>query len=627
MNDNDLKLPIDDLPPHEETAIDALLREAIGDVRPKDFAPLILDRLRNESHAPIRPVTRISPTKRRSKSRRVGVSAAIMALAASVAAIVVLRPDPVAPKIVAGNDAAKPTPVQTLVTEKTRATESSGNQSPAPRPPVRGVPMTMPDLAASTPKDGPQTKQKPNAKPLAKPLELNLVSRQVEDQFESYWASIGIRPSDVAGSEELANRWSELLGVKFSPADVAGVDAIASRLDDPRIASVIADRWLNQITEGGSDRLPAETKQSLVDVVSGAMIGNGSFREIFAGWVGGDGTTSSAFWTAMAGDANRLDDGAVARRLASVSLDADLRCTRCHDALIEGNGRQRDHWGLVAVLDQGLVKTDNGWTRRSTPTAERTFYDSIDGLKRVAAPGIAWISEDVGSMADWASELADPNSAASRRLSGGVVNSLWQLVHGRPLQGRVIDPVSAPHSEALSGLENELGDDLRRSGFDLGRTLSLILASPATRRVVPASLENAWAIDNAADREAAEAFAAARPIATRLPSSKRLDQTMRAVGAKLGTGEGGLLAQLGDASGNLKAKTDAGLSWDFPDRAESLPVQWLGRIKSLNDQVDHVAYLAGRSETPTSIREAAEVMQSAGLNRETLLHRVWWLVK
>lgn len=602
------------LPPHEETAIDALLSEAVGNVQPRDFAPMILTRLRNESAASVRPVTRsTSQTKSRS-SRRLVVASFIAAIAAVFAGMFFLRPDPVAPKVLTDKSTATPAPVQPLVTKDNGQPESKPS---ADRPPLRGVPMTMPELARVDGEDQTDSSSKTvPPKPLARPLSVALVSRQVEEQFNSYWASIGIRPSDVAGNEELAARWSESLGVAFSSQDVAGIDSVAKKLDNAEVAATVARRWLNQITEGGLDGLEPDAKSALVGEVSGAIAGDKSFGKLFAAWMDGSAETSPAFWTAMGFRSSRWEDGTLARRLASVSLDADLRCIRCHDALIEGSGRQRDHWSLVAVLRSGLQNTSNP-----------TFYDAIDGSKRVARPGVAWIGDDVDSLDQWSRQLADPGSVASRRLAGGVVNSLWQLVHGRPLQGSVVDPVSAPHSEALSGLENELGDDLRRSDFDLGRTLALILNSPATRRSVPTSLQDAWVIDDVVDRAAAEAFAAARPMATRLPIAKRLDQTMRAIGATLGSGDESLLAQLGNPDKNVKAKSDAGLSWDFPDRADSLPLQWLGRIEGLDQQIDHLAHLAGKAKTPDPIREAAAAMKASEINNETLLHRVWWLLR
>lgn len=621
MNENEPSNPTDGeaLPPHEETAIDALLSEAIGNVRPRDFAPLILTQLRNESAASLRPVVRSTPQTKSRSSRRFAVAGIIASIAVVFVGMFFLRPDPVAPKVLTDKSMTTPAPVQPLVTKDNSKPES---QPSADRPPLRGVPLTMPELAGH---DGNDQSDSPSKtvprktvppKSLAKPLSVALASRQVEDQFNGYWASIGIRPSDAAGNKELAARWTESLGVAFSSEDVTGIDSVAKRFDDAEVAATVARRWLNQITEGGVDRLGPDAKASLVGEVSGAIAGDASFRKLFAAWIDGSSETSSAFWTAMGAQSSRWNDGTSARRLASVSLDADLRCIRCHDALIEGSGRQRDHWSLVALLRIGLQNNSNP-----------TFYDAIDGSKRVARPSVAWIGDEVDSLDQWSRQLADPNSVASRRLAGGVVNSLWQLVHGRPLQGSVVDPVSAPHSEVLSGLENELGDDLRRSDFDLGRTLALILNSPASRRSVPPSLQDAWVIDDVVDRAAAEAFAAARPMATRLPISKRLDQTMRAIGATLGSGNETLLAQLGNPDKNVKAKSDAGLSWDFPDRADSLPLQWLGRIEGLDQQIDHLAYLAGKAKTPDPIREVAGAMQAAGINDATLLHRVWWLLR
>jgi hypothetical protein len=235
-------------------------------------------------------------------------------------------------------------------------------------------------------------------------------------------------------------------------------------------------------------------------------------------------------------------------------------------------------------------------------------------------------------------------------LSRGVVNSLWQLVHGQPLRGRLVDPVTAPQNETLDHLEEYLAEDLIQSRFDVARTLALIITSPATRCGVPEPLrpENALVADESEIREAlkaVDAFAAALPPRAAQPMARRLEVAMRAIGAKSELKPQGtpIVAQLNPDSlpGGTKPRPKAtptkatptkptptqALSADFPGRADTLPVQWLERIDDEKSQVNHLGYLAGRKELPDGVLQAAELMRDAEVPNELLLHRVWWLLR
>ena len=173
------------------------------------------------------------------------------------------------------------------------------------------------------------------------------------------------------------------------------------------------------------------------------------------------------------------------RRLAALTMNVDLRCTRCHDSHIELDGRQEDYWSFNAFLRRGVKLGPQGQLTidATAKSLGPLFYEVSDGRQAIAEPAIpsAWMKipsdQPIGGVGDWAQKLN-----GSPELARGVVNSLWQLVHGQPLRGRVIDPISAPHNESLDRLEEELVQDLRGSRFDVARTLALIIASPATRR-------------------------------------------------------------------------------------------------------------------------------------------------
>ena len=118
------------------------------------------------------------------------------------------------------------------------------------------------------------------------------------------------------------------------------------------------------------------------------------------------------------------------------------------------------------------------------------------------------------------------------------------------------------------------------------------------------------------------------PPPTRLPLSRRLDVALRAIGAKLSADGRPLLAQV--APGTKKPtqpNVDRSLSADFPDRGDSYPVQWLTQIKDPTSRVEHLAYLAGFSQVPDGILEAAEQTRAANVSEQLTLRRVWWLLR
>jgi hypothetical protein len=196
----------------------------------------------------------------------------------------------------------------------------------------------------------------------------------------------------------------------------------------------------------------------------------------------------------------------------------------------------------------------------------------------------------------------------------------------------VIDPINAPHNDALDRLESNLVDDLIQSRFDVARMLSLIIAAPVTSRGVPAVLlpENALVADEAEVNQAMEtvdAFGATLPPRPSLRRSERVAQALRSVGASLGVDGQPFVAQIGE-NGNQRARPGKveNLAADFPQRTSSVPVQWLRRIKDYSSQVDHLAYLGGLSRVPKTVLQAAEVTREVE-DENTSLHRVWWMVR
>lgn len=633
----------------EERAFDVVLQEAMSGTRPPDLSCEILARLYNPP-VETENVTRPARQRRQARGKRkrtMQIAVAIFAvgsLAAMFAAIVSLQPDrdlSDGMSTLADNSntdtitGTETTNSGDATTKKSKERQVKGTNSK--RKPLRGVQMMV-----QTPKSE-ETKVDVNEsgggriQESVDLAELSLVSAQIDAEMQGYWDAVGIQPTTEAASEETAARLSAILGTEVPTQAVANAEELQAELAQSVNAEAVAKRWLELITDRGSDRIDAGLRENLVQELATCFQTGSSFDTTLAGWLSGKSKNSSAFYAALSsGPRSASGEHGMARRLASLTMSVDLRCTRCHDAYIAGNGLQNDYWSFSAFLKRGVERDADGNFKIDTAssTAKQVFYELSDGRQRVANPILpsSWMKSpgDDGykQIKQWSEGLL-----GSSELARGVVNSLWQLVHGQPLHGRVVDPITAPHNEALRRLEEQLTQDLIDSRFNVSRTLALVIASPATRRAVPESLlpENVWASNQAetkAAMHAVDAFAAVLPARVALPAAQRADQVMRSIGAKIDMTGKESLGQFGENSKSVKGRKNGNsLSADFPAKAEALPVQWLKLLDDLNNQIEHLGYLAGQNEVPPHVVELIEAMNEAEVDSNLLLHRVWWLMK
>ena len=635
----------DQLTTEEERAFDAVLDEALGGPNPPDLSCEILARFYNspmESEPTTRP-TRKRRQARGNRNRVTQISAAVVvvgSLAASIALIVAFQPDRdlsdgVSTLADNQNDASdvgpETGPAGNAATKKSNKRQVK-QKSPNRKPP-RGIQMIV-----QTPTPEEKTKVEPTqngtdadrSQDASDLVALSLVSAKVDAELQGYWHAVGIEPADEASLEETAARLSAILGTEVSTQAVENAEQLQAELAQSVNAVAVATRWLEQITDRGMVRIDAGLQAKLIQELASCFQTGSSFDETVAGWLSGQSINSSAFYAALAAGGEH----AMARRLASLTMNVDMRCTRCHDAYIEGNGLQSDYWSFSAFLNRGVERDLEGNFKidQADSAAKTVFYELSDGRQRVADPQVPsnWMKspETYKQIEPWAEGLI-----GSPELARGVVNSLWQLVHGQPLHGRVVDPITAPHNEALQRLEEQLTQDLIESKFNLSRTLALVIASPATRRAVPESLlpENVWVSNQEETRaamNAVDAFAAALPTQKPLPVSQRMDQVMRSIGAKIDMAGMESLGQFGESGNAVKGrKKGKSLSADFPAKAEGLPVQWLKLINDTNRQIEHLGYLAGQHEVPPRVMESIEAMNKAEVDTNLLLHRAWWLMK
>jgi hypothetical protein len=639
----------DDLTPHELVAIDALLSEAVGGRTPPDWKDHILERYHADpdsgdaSSVRITPVSRaVQYADRRRRIRRNWAILSSLAVVASLAAFVWYRPSITdkpgfvlsAPK---ATTEAVGRPPQHRLAEATNAETLPAEKTPISDPPNSGFQrqnsarsgIVLVSPAGSDAGPAAIQEAKRERALLAPPAAVRLVSKSIEKDVRRYWESAGVQPTGHAEAAEVASRLSAALGVTVPPRALENHDSVAQWLTRNDVALAIARSWWTQVTAGNFKPLPAEDRGRLQRKFAKHLKTSAPFDEFLVGLVDGTDAASADFYASLAPPASEATHPDRIANLASLTMNVDVSCTRCHDSMVGENHGQQDYWGFAAAVAGGLKTVDGKLVRVDGNPAKTVFYESMDRQGRVANPrvperwlGVASSTSEANSIADWSASLSQ-----SRVLAAGVVNSLWKLVHGRPLSGQTAHPMAAPMSDELMSIQQNLVDDLVRSDFNIKRTLTLILMSPTAHRSTPESLRDVWATDQSDAHRKAIVFAGAVPPVRPISMTVKVDQSMLAIGAAITSG-GGLLAQLGETGTSRgKVKGTESLAWDFPDHADGPPVQWLQSVRGVDAKIQHLCYLAGFESIPKPIRNAAQAMKTAGLDEATLLHRVWWIAQ
>lgn len=398
----------------EEQVLDVFLVETLGKVEPPDLKSRILTRLaKPESHGQLGPSVQAAPRTKptaapsvptRSINWKVAVTAAV---AASILLAVWLRSDraPDDPPIVAANPAQE-VPDALAAVDPDRGVDRPQQLSP-PQPP-RGIPLVM-DSSDATPRED-QPASGSSEPSIQEPAEaVTLVSKQFDSELMGYWKAIGIEPAEEADADEIVTRLVSILGVKLPAEAVSDPETLQTQFARNQVAREIAFRWLQQMTDRGLQRLDQESRDQLTNELAVCIQGKQSFDRTVAGWIDGQSPRSSSFYGAI----SHTGRDSMARRLAALSMNVDLRCIRCHDSTIEGSGQQKDYWGFIALLSRGVSRDAEGHvTIDPEPDKSKSlFYELPDGRQRLAEPFVSeqWIESPSSSPAvtikAWAAQL------------------------------------------------------------------------------------------------------------------------------------------------------------------------------------------------------------------------------
>ncbi|MEM6472613.1 MAG: hypothetical protein AAF802_23840 [Planctomycetota bacterium] len=459
---------------------------------------------------------------------------------------------------------------------------------------------------------------------------------------EEYWKSLELQPTPTARNEQVASRLKQRLGITLTSEMISNPQQLRDALAQPVYASEIAKQFMVAGLGGRASSVQSPQGEGLVRELSRSVSGQKDFDETLVSLIDGTSQHSSQWYESLsAGGSEQL-----AGRLASLTMNTDLRCVRCHDSMVGRSGTQDDHWSFVALLETHVRRDGARWTVSEDELEDvQTFYELPDGRQRLATPGIASsffkvddeYDSESGPLDDlgiWARSLR-----GSRKLADGLVETLWTMVHGRKLLPSPVDPFAPPRDESLSKLHRQLAEDLRASGFDVARTLAAIISSPMARRTVPEALRgrSSIAANRETRRQAIELAGAYAAAFSPLQSTRRqrLDIALRRLGGRLGDRPPAtILAQPLTSANSMSPSRmiqqpltfEERLESDFPTDEADLPVSWLQSIDSFEDQVDHLVYMTSGSRVTEDVRELAESLRQAG-SQEAALHRLWWILR
>ena len=214
------------------------------------------------------------------------------------------------------------------------------------------------------------------------------------------------------------------------------------------------------------------------------------------------GFTKGIVWRGVV-NASQTPEMQAAQNIAQVFMGVNLKCASCHDSFIN-DWQLADAYGLAGVYADGplqMVECD----RPLRETAPIKFIYAGLGAIDGNAPRSTRLEQLSTAL----------TSHANGRLSRTIVNRLWARFMGRGLVEPVDDMEQASwHPDLLDWL----AEDLVANGYDLQRTMTLILTSDAYRMA---------AVDEA---DPGASFVFSGPLVRRLTAEQFVDAVSAVTG-------------------------------------------------------------------------------------------------
>jgi hypothetical protein len=306
------------------------------------------------------------------------------------------------------------------------------------------------------------------------------VGNPIDRLLASYYAEHTMSPGEIIDDRRFIRRvYLDAIGLLPTPAEVRAF--IADARPDKRdllVARLLGDKrryaehWLSfwndllrndyrgtGYIDGGREQISAWLYAALAD--------NMPYDRFVAALVNPNaataGFTKGIVWRGVV-NASQTPQMQAAQNISQVFMGVNLKCASCHDSFIN-DWQLRDSYGLAAIYADGpleMVECD----RPTGKTAAMKFLYSELGTIDGKQPRAARLDQLAGV-------LTGPKNG---RLARTIVNRLWARFMGRGL----VEPVDDMEQTAWHpDLLDWLAEDLVAHGYDLKRTMNVILTSRA----------------------------------------------------------------------------------------------------------------------------------------------------
>ncbi|MEM8910891.1 MAG: hypothetical protein AAGC97_03915 [Planctomycetota bacterium] len=461
------------------------------------------------------------------------------------------------------------------------------------------------------------------------PREIRLVGQAVDKSLQRYWQRLDIQPTQKLGAGEIAEDIQRRFGWTIKAEDTSDPASVRASLGGQANHRAMIRFVLASLTGRQPRSFENDRDLQIIESVATAARNKGGLEQ----WLRDQFMVTAADkpdgtdWTTLV---RPLDPHQRVVRTASLMLSQDLRCVRCHDELSSGQAtsderiEQAEYWSVAA----SIAPITSGRSVREQPL----FYDLPDGRRKSAV---------ALQLPGW-TDLQGFSQTGRHALARGLVESLWNSVHRRPLHRSAYQPMATPHDATLDRIGDELSNDLVQSGFDVTRTLAAILTGEAFGRAVPQVLDPANRFI-AGDSELLNGAIVVDSMAGGLPPYQRqsasrliaqIRQSLPGQHLSLPASNAVLAQAMPNASGSplpSRRRGDDGQldklgTVVMPSRSTSQMPAWLTRLPSFESRAQHMAHLSGRLAIPPAVSKIAEGMRAAGLDEDVIWQRLSWML-
>lgn len=476
--------------------------------------------------------------------------------------------------------------------------------------------------------------------------------KEFDNQFQTYWKSLGVVPAPAVDEVTLANRIADRFGFYPGRKDDSSaplpqpngqmLQALASKelFSTPQQSRLLAERLINQLSMGLG--LSEQRKEELVVSASEVILGGGRFDQWISDWVISEAVADT-------GEANPPSKAAVVGQwVAGRIVGADIGCARCHDSPIDSRYNQHDYWSFAALFNHSK--------------SEPIFYEMIDGRQRVASPGVParWLdlADERETPPTTRIESRDQLAKAlvgNQQLARSLANHLWTIGFGTPLVSAASSPIAPPRDDSIELALEMLSQRILSTNFDIRLAAQWVAQSEPMKRGTPAELHGeSWQLANESQLVSASlaqrSFAAARapwPTATHSQLLAMMESRGGNSPIKLGS-QGAILAQpIGStvvgpsnpiASTQKNGKTigkqvdpqDYWWTQWLADR-QGLRGGWMESISNRDQQLKHAFYAVGIASVSQRQLDWAHALidksESDPISRNETIAKVYWIIQ